>query len=35
VDLFLPVHNLRSLIDLAHTLSGAGRNGSMENKAWK
>ena len=35
VDLFLPVHNLRSLVDLAHTLSGASRNGSMENKAWK
>ena len=35
VDLFLPVHNLKSLVDLAHTLSSAGRDGSMENKAWK
>jgi uncharacterized protein len=35
VDLFLPVHNLKSLVDLAHTLSSAGRDGSMEKKAWK
>jgi uncharacterized protein with von Willebrand factor type A (vWA) domain len=35
VDLFLPVHNLKSLVDLAHTLSSAGRNRSLENKAWK
>jgi uncharacterized protein with von Willebrand factor type A (vWA) domain len=35
VDLFLPVHNLKSLVDLAHTLSSAGRNRTMENKAWK
>jgi hypothetical protein len=35
VDLFLPVHNLKSLVDLAHTLSGAGRNGSLERTAWK
>ena len=34
VDLFLPVHNLKSLVDLAHALSSAGRN-RMENKAWK
>ncbi len=32
VDLFLPVHNLKSLVDLAHTLS-SGRG--MESKAWK
>ena len=35
VDLFLPVHNLKSLVDLAHSLSGAGRNASMERTAWK
>jgi len=33
VDLFLPVHNLKSLVDLAHTLSDGARN--MERKAWK
>jgi uncharacterized protein len=33
VDLFLPVHNLKSLVDLAHTLSSGGRG--TENKAWK
>jgi uncharacterized protein with von Willebrand factor type A (vWA) domain len=33
VDLFLPVHNLKSLVDLAHTLSGGGRG--TEKKAWK
>ena len=31
VDLFLPVHNLKSLIDLAHTLNRA----NQENRAWK
>ena len=35
VDLFLPVHNLKSLIDLARTLSGGDRARSLENKAWK
>jgi uncharacterized protein with von Willebrand factor type A (vWA) domain len=33
VDLFLPVHNLKSLVDLAHTLSSGGRG--TEKKAWK
>jgi len=33
VDLFLPVHNLKSLVDLAHTLSSGGRG--TENKTWK
>jgi uncharacterized protein len=33
VDLFLPVHNLKSLVDLSHTLSSGGRH--TENKAWK
>jgi hypothetical protein len=31
VDLFLPVHNLKSLVDLARTLSGA----DLEKRAWK
>ena len=31
VDLFLPVHNLKSLVDLARTLSG----GHQEKRAWK
>ena len=35
VDLFLPVHNLKSLVDLARALSSAGRNGKMERTAWK
>ena len=36
VDLFLPVHNLKSLVDLAHTLSGAGRNAQhWREHAWK
>jgi hypothetical protein len=38
VDRFLPVHNLKSLIDLAHALSesgsGAGKQ-RMEKRAWK
>lgn len=39
VDLFLPVHNLNSLIDLARTLSGPlarpGSRMNQENRAWK
>lgn len=36
VDLFLPVHNLRSLVDLAKTLSGPMRPiKSQESHAWK
>jgi uncharacterized protein with von Willebrand factor type A (vWA) domain len=35
VDLFLPVHNLKSLVDLARTLSDPGRKGNLENRAWK
>jgi uncharacterized protein with von Willebrand factor type A (vWA) domain len=31
VDLFLPVHNLKSLVDLAHTLN----KGNQEKVAWK
>jgi uncharacterized protein len=31
VDLFLPVHNLKSLVDLAHTLN----QGNQEKRAWK
>jgi uncharacterized protein with von Willebrand factor type A (vWA) domain len=36
-DLFLPVHNLKTLIDLAKTLSGttAGRRPIQEIRAWK
>ena len=33
VDLFLPVHNLKSLVDLASTLSNP--HGLMERRAWK
>jgi uncharacterized protein with von Willebrand factor type A (vWA) domain len=39
VDLFLPVHNLKSLVDLARTISGPirgpTRNPMKENRAWK
>ena len=35
VDLFLPVHNLRSLVDLAKTLSGPMRRIHQESRAWK
>jgi uncharacterized protein with von Willebrand factor type A (vWA) domain len=35
VDLFLPVHNLRSLVDLAKTLSGPMRRTHQESRAWK
>jgi len=34
VDLFLPVHNLKSLIDLAHTLSGPMVR-KQEQRTWK
>jgi hypothetical protein len=34
VDLFLPVHNLKSLVDLAHTLSRPLARKS-ENTAWR
>ena len=34
VDLFLPVHNLKSLVDLAHTLRRPLRR-QTENSAWK
>jgi len=33
-DLFLPVHNLTSLIDLARTLSGPMTR-KQEQRAWK
>jgi uncharacterized protein with von Willebrand factor type A (vWA) domain len=32
VDLFLPVHNLKSLVELARTLS---KPMTMENRSWK
>jgi uncharacterized protein len=35
VDLFLPVHNLKSLIDLARTLSGPMTRMNQEKHAWK
>ncbi|MGH8740044.1 MAG: vWA domain-containing protein [Burkholderiales bacterium] len=35
VDLFLPVHNLKSLIDLARTLSGPMTGMNQENRQWK
>jgi uncharacterized protein with von Willebrand factor type A (vWA) domain len=35
VDLFLPVHNLKSLVDLAKTLSGPMTRINQENRAWK
>src|SRR5947209_7598128 len=35
VDLFLPVHNLKSLVDLARTLSQPMRQPIRENRAWK
>ena len=35
VDLFLPVHNLKSLVDLAKTLSGPMTRMNQENRAWK
>jgi len=35
VDLFLPVHNLKSLVDLAKTLSDPMTRQNQENRAWK
>ena len=35
VNLFLPVHNLKSLVDLARTLSAKGVLQQKENHAWK
>ena len=35
VDLFLPVHNLKSLVDLARTLSGPMTRTQQEIRAWR
>jgi uncharacterized protein with von Willebrand factor type A (vWA) domain len=35
VDLFLPVHNLKSLVDLARTLSGPMARTNQEKRAWR
>jgi uncharacterized protein with von Willebrand factor type A (vWA) domain len=35
VDLFLPVHNLKSLVDLARTLSEPMKPTSQEQRAWR
>jgi uncharacterized protein with von Willebrand factor type A (vWA) domain len=35
VDLFLPVHNLKSLVDLARTLSAPMSRTGQEKRAWK
>src|SRR5438552_2962989 len=35
VDLFLPVHNLKSLVDLAKTLNGPMTRQNQEKRAWK
>ena len=35
VDRFLPVHNLKSLIDLAHALSDEAPRAALEKRAWK
>jgi uncharacterized protein len=35
VDLFLPVHNLKSLVDLARTLSGAMARTNQEKRVWR
>jgi uncharacterized protein with von Willebrand factor type A (vWA) domain len=35
VDLFLPVHNLKSLVDLARTLSGPMTRTPQETRAWR
>jgi uncharacterized protein len=35
VDLFLPVHNLKSLVELAKTLSGPPARSSQEKRAWR
>jgi uncharacterized protein len=35
VDLFLPVHNVKTLVDLAKALRGPSTRMSKENRAWK
>jgi len=35
VDLFLPVHNLKSLVDLAHTLNRPPTRTHQEKRAWR
>jgi uncharacterized protein with von Willebrand factor type A (vWA) domain len=35
VDLFLPVHNLKSLVDLAHTLNRPLTRTHQEQRAWR
>jgi uncharacterized protein with von Willebrand factor type A (vWA) domain len=35
VDLFLPVHNLKSLLDLARTLNGPMTRTNQESRAWR
>jgi uncharacterized protein with von Willebrand factor type A (vWA) domain len=35
VDLFLPVHNLKSLVDLGRTLNGSLTRNSQEKRAWR
>jgi uncharacterized protein len=35
VDLFLPVHNLKTLIDLARTLNAGTMERNKENRAWR
>ena len=35
VDRFLPVHNLKSLIDLSRALTESGPRAAMEKRAWK
>jgi hypothetical protein len=35
VDLFLPVHNLKSLVDLARTLSEPAAKTGREKRAWR
>jgi len=35
VDLFLPVHNLKSLVELARTLSNPLGRPAMETRAWR
>jgi len=35
VDRFLPVHNLKSLVDLAHVLSDEAPRAALEKRAWK
>ena len=35
VDRFLPVHNLKSLIDLSRVLTETGPRAALEKRAWK